>query len=102
MFRYPWQTAMAVGLGMAQIGEFAFVLLSVATHFGLMQHQVYMLLMGVTALSLLLTPFLLQFSARFLLTFQPVPTDTGDLESREVSHACGATACSCMQLLRVI
>ena len=31
---------------MAQIGEFAFVLLSVASQLGLMPYQVYMLLMG--------------------------------------------------------
>ena len=46
MFRYPPQTALAVGLSMAQIGEFAFVLLSVASQLGLMPYQVYMLLMG--------------------------------------------------------
>lgn len=46
MFRFPPQTALAVGLSMAQIGEFAFVLLSVASQLGLMPYQVYMLLMG--------------------------------------------------------
>ncbi len=46
MFSYPLRTALAVGLSMAQIGEFAFVLLSVASHQGLLAYQVYMLLMG--------------------------------------------------------
>ena len=46
MFRFPPQTALAVGLSMAQIGEFAFVLLSVASQLGLMPYQIYMLLMG--------------------------------------------------------
>ncbi len=46
LFRYPPQTALAVGLSMAQIGEFAFVLLSVASQLGLLAYQVYMLLMG--------------------------------------------------------
>ncbi|KAK9821251.1 hypothetical protein WJX74_001923 [Apatococcus lobatus] len=67
MFRYPPGTALAVGLSMAQIGEFAFVLLSVASQLGLMPHQVYMLLMGVTAISLLLTPMLLGFSQKYLI-----------------------------------
>lgn len=35
-----------MGLSMAQIGEFAFVLLSVASQLGLLPYQVYMLLMG--------------------------------------------------------
>lgn len=46
MFGFPPQTALAVGLSMAQIGEFAFVLLSIASQLGLMPYQVYMLLMG--------------------------------------------------------
>jgi len=46
MFKYPLRTALAVGLSMAQIGEFAFVLLSVASQLGLLPYQVYMLLMG--------------------------------------------------------
>jgi len=49
MFSYPLRTALAVGLSMAQIGEFAFVLLSVASHQGLLAYQVYMLLMGAPA-----------------------------------------------------
>lgn len=46
LFKYPLRTALAVGLSMAQIGEFAFVLLSVASQLGLLPYQVYMLLMG--------------------------------------------------------
>lgn len=46
LFKFPLRTAVAVGLSMAQIGEFAFVLLSVASQLGLMPYQVYMLLMG--------------------------------------------------------
>ena len=48
LFKFPIRTAVAVGLSMAQIGEFAFVLLSVASQLGLMPYQVYMLLMGKT------------------------------------------------------
>ena len=46
LFSYPVRTALAVGLGMAQIGEFAFVLLSAASSLGMLPYQVYMLLMG--------------------------------------------------------
>ena len=53
-FKYPARTALAVGLSMAQIGEFAFVLLSVASQLGLLPYQVYMLLMGAPAPPLLL------------------------------------------------
>eukprot|EP00887_Chlorella_sp_A99_P006080 scaffold22.g6080.t1 len=66
MFGYPADTALAVGLNLAQIGEFAFVLLSVARQLQLVDSSVYLLLMGVTALSLLVTPLLLQLSLRVL------------------------------------
>ena len=46
LFKYPIRTALAVGLSMAQIGEFAFVLLSAASNLGMLPYQVYMLLMG--------------------------------------------------------
>ena len=51
LFHYPPRTALAVGLSMAQIGEFAFVLLSVASQLGLLPYQVYMLLMGAALLA---------------------------------------------------
>lgn len=128
LFNFPVRTSLAVGLSMAQIGEFAFVLLSVASNLGLLPYQVYMLLMGehlvltaqqsrqqalahlgvssavllvflrivpqgdcqrqlcagITALSLLLTPFLLQASSHILrdqnelnsgqtVSYSPVP-----------------------------
>ncbi|GAB4816982.1 hypothetical protein N2152v2_004028 [Parachlorella kessleri] len=66
LFRYPADVALSVGINLAQIGEFGFVLLSVAHQYGLVPSQVYMLLMGVTALSLLLTPFLLQATVRIV------------------------------------
>lgn len=63
-FRYPLDTAMAVGINLAQIGEFGFVLLSMANQQGIIASQVYLLLMGTTAVSLLVTPFMLQLSLR--------------------------------------
>ncbi|CAI6009290.1 unnamed protein product [Closterium sp. NIES-65] len=50
-------TAAAVGIALAQIGEFSFVLLSRAQTLKLVGHKLYLLLMGTTALSLVLTPF---------------------------------------------
>ncbi len=50
LFRYQLRTALSVGLGMAQIGEFAFVLLSSASQHNLIPYQLYMLLMGALML----------------------------------------------------
>jgi predicted Kef-type K+ transport protein len=46
VFRYPLDVSLAVGLNMAQVGEFGFVLLSLANRYNLVGSQVYLLLMG--------------------------------------------------------
>ncbi|MCO5563615.1 hypothetical protein L7F22_017262 [Adiantum nelumboides] len=50
-----------VGMSLAQIGEFAFVLLSRASNMHLVEDKLYLLLLGTTALSLVTTPLLFKF-----------------------------------------
>ncbi|KAM3344428.1 K(+) efflux antiporter 4 isoform X1 [Capsicum galapagoense] len=57
-FGYTSKAALLVGMSLAQIGEFAFVLLSRASNVHLIEGKVYMLLLGTTALSLVTTPLL--------------------------------------------
>ncbi|CAI0628354.1 unnamed protein product [Linum tenue] len=57
-FRYNNKTALLVGMTLAQIGEFSFVLLSRASNLHLIEGKLYLLLLGTTALSLVTTPFL--------------------------------------------
>ncbi|KAI3522419.1 hypothetical protein L1887_00168 [Cichorium endivia] len=57
-FRYNNKTSLLVGMSLAQIGEFAFVLLSRASNLHLVEGKLYMLLLGTTALSLVTTPLL--------------------------------------------
>lgn len=59
-FRYPLKTAMVAGLGLAQIGEFSFVLASEGQALGIVSRRVYLLILGTTAVTLVLTPFVLQ------------------------------------------
>ncbi|MCT7949384.1 cation:proton antiporter [Ancylothrix sp. C2] len=58
-FRYSLKTAIIAGLGLAQIGEFSFVLASAGQAMGLVSRQVYLLILGTTAVTLVLTPLLL-------------------------------------------
>jgi monovalent cation:H+ antiporter-2, CPA2 family len=60
VFRYPLKTAIIAGLGLAQIGEFSFVLASEGQALGLVSRRVYLLILGTTAVTLVLTPFLLR------------------------------------------
>jgi CPA2 family monovalent cation:H+ antiporter-2 len=60
VFRYPLKTAIIAGLGLAQIGEFSFVLASEGQSLGLVSRRVYLLILGTTAVTLVITPFVLQ------------------------------------------
>uniref|UniRef100_A0A5B7C3Y9 Putative K(+) efflux antiporter 5 n=1 Tax=Davidia involucrata TaxID=16924 RepID=A0A5B7C3Y9_DAVIN len=57
-FGYSIRTSFVVGVLLAQIGEFAFVLLSRASNLHLVEGKMYLLLLGTTALSLVTTPVL--------------------------------------------
>ncbi|KAM5547423.1 K(+) efflux antiporter 4 [Rosa sericea] len=57
-FGYNNKTSLLVGMSLAQIGEFAFVLLSRASNLHLVEGKLYVLLLGTTALSLVTTPLL--------------------------------------------
>ncbi|XP_030448329.2 K(+) efflux antiporter 4 isoform X1 [Syzygium oleosum] len=57
-FGYNNKTALLVGMSLAQIGEFAFVLLSRASNLQIIEGKLYLLLLGTTALSLVTTPLL--------------------------------------------
>ncbi|KAI3918131.1 hypothetical protein MKX01_041451 [Papaver californicum] len=57
-FGYSIKTSMLVGVLLAQIGEFAFVLLSRASNIHLVEGKMYLLLLGTTAFSLVTTPLM--------------------------------------------
>lgn len=57
-FGYNNKMSVLVGMSLAQIGEFAFVLLSRASNLHLVEGKLYLLLLGTTALSLVTTPLL--------------------------------------------
>ncbi|MBF2063448.1 MAG: cation:proton antiporter [Calothrix sp. C42_A2020_038] len=60
LFRYPLKTAIIAGIGLAQIGEFSFVLASKGQILGLVSRRIYLLILGTTAVTLIITPFLLR------------------------------------------
>ncbi len=65
-FGYSLRTAIIAGLGLAQIGEFSFVLASEGQALGLVSRRVYLLIAGTTAVTLVLTPFVMQLVPRLL------------------------------------
>jgi monovalent cation:H+ antiporter-2, CPA2 family len=56
---YPLSLALQVGLGLAQVGEFAFVLSRSGLKLGLIDDSEYQVFLSASVLSMILTPFLL-------------------------------------------
>ncbi|MBE9119107.1 cation:proton antiporter [Lusitaniella coriacea LEGE 07157] len=63
-FGYSLKTATTASLGLNQIGEFSFVLALVALNLGAIARDDYLLLLGTTAITLVLTPIGLKFAPR--------------------------------------
>ncbi|HBB31799.1 MAG TPA: sodium:calcium exchanger [Cyanobacteria bacterium UBA9273] len=63
-FGYSFKTAFITSFGLNQIGEFSFVLALVGLENGLIAQERYLLLLGTTAITLVLTPVWLRFSPR--------------------------------------
>jgi monovalent cation:H+ antiporter-2, CPA2 family len=66
LFGYSWRVALLVGAGMAQIGEFAFVLSRPGREAGLLTEESYQALLAAAILTMSLAPFLLASSTALL------------------------------------
>ncbi len=58
--KLPWKTAFAVGLALAQIGEFSFILSKNGLDLGLITKTNYQIFLAVSILTMALTPFVIQ------------------------------------------
>ena len=65
--RFPARTVVSVALGLAQIGEFSFVLMEVGHSYGLLQGDSYQLLLSAAVLTMLATPALLGLGPTLML-----------------------------------
>jgi CPA2 family monovalent cation:H+ antiporter-2 len=87
LFGYSLKTAIIAGLGLAQIGEFSFVLASAGQTLGLVSRPVYLLILGTTAVTLVITPFVLQLVPKLLNWAETVPSLVNLLEQSTVPLA---------------
>ncbi|MBC7823588.1 MAG: cation:proton antiporter [Candidatus Parcubacteria bacterium] len=87
LFRYPLKTALIAGLGLAQIGEFSFVLASEGQSLGLVSRRVYLLILGTTAVTLVLTPFVLRLVPKLFTWAESLPLLKKYLEESDVPLA---------------
>jgi CPA2 family monovalent cation:H+ antiporter-2 len=62
--RYPIRSALLAGLGLAQIGEFSFLLAQQGQARGLISGDIFQMFINASILSMLATPFMIHFASR--------------------------------------
>ena len=72
-FGYSLKTAVITSFGINQIGEFSFVLELVGLDLGLIDNDIYLLLLGTTAITLVLTPLCLNNAPSLARKLTQVP-----------------------------
>lgn len=61
---YPLHTAILVGLSLAQIGEFSFVLSLIGVQSGLLDNDIYQIFLASAILTMMITPFMIQIGPK--------------------------------------
>ncbi len=61
---YPLRTAVLTGVGLSNVGEFGFILLSAGHGAGLLTVEIYQYLLSVAAVSMAIAPFLIRLAPR--------------------------------------
>ena len=73
LFGYPLKTAMLVGTGLTQIGEFSFILVQVARANGLVGDPFYYSVLAASLLSILINAALVRAAPRWIGVEHPSP-----------------------------
>jgi CPA2 family monovalent cation:H+ antiporter-2 len=81
---YPWRVSVIGAIGLAQIGEFSFLLMSEGSRDGLVGAEAYQYLLAVAILTMVATPFMMRaapWAGRYFvrhLIREPEPEDPGE------------------------
>jgi CPA2 family monovalent cation:H+ antiporter-2 len=78
LFGYPFWTAVAVAIGLTQIGEFSFLLVEVSRGAGLVGRDVYNATLAASLITILLNAFLMRYAPVWIASWiAPRGADTG-------------------------
>ncbi|MBP0029441.1 cation:proton antiporter [Roseofilum sp. Guam] len=83
-FGYSLKTAAIAALGLNQIGEFSFVLALEGFDLGLLTEEKYLLILGTTAITLILTPISIRFAPRLAQFMDKIPGLNQLLRQQEI------------------
>jgi CPA2 family monovalent cation:H+ antiporter-2 len=70
LLRYPLRVALMIGLGLAQVGEFSFILAKVGNAQGLLSATDYQIFLAASILTMIATPFLIRIAPRLGFALQ--------------------------------
>lgn len=85
ILKYPLRVALMVGFGLAQLGEFSFVLAEAGKGYELITENHFQIIMAVTIFTLFITPFLMRLSTTFGYSFSKLlPVKMADIPA--LSH----------------
>ncbi|MBW3565148.1 MAG: cation:proton antiporter [Acidobacteria bacterium] len=72
LMRYPTRTAVTTGIGLAQIGEFSFILANVGLAVGLLTDGLFQAFLAGAVLTMMVTPFFIELSPRVTFLLQRI------------------------------
>ncbi len=87
MVEAPPRAAIMVGVALAQVGEFSFLLAQQGQENGLLRGDPYQIFLAVSVLSMIVTPFLMQWSPAMARRVEAVQRLRHWLPSRTTAHA---------------
>ncbi|MBI5885870.1 MAG: cation:proton antiporter [Deltaproteobacteria bacterium] len=84
--RYPLRLSIMVGLGLAQIGEFSFILIKMGKDFEMLNEGLYQSFLAASVLSMAATPFIYRYSGRIAYDAARAFLGAGGREGTQKTH----------------
>lgn len=85
LFHRPYVTALTIGAGLAQIGEFSFILAGLGTALGIINEEARDLIVGSAILSILVNPLVFFVADKFKFRFEKEDDDKSVIDIGDVS-----------------
>lgn len=83
---YPLRLSIMVGLTLAQIGEFSFILIKMGKEYGMMNEGLYQSFLAASVLSMAATPLIYRYSARIAFDAARTFLKTGGRDKAQKTH----------------
>lgn len=83
LMKYPLRIAIIIGFGLAQVGEFSFILAEAGFGFNLIDDYYFNVFLAVIILTMILTPFIFKFLPMIAEKSNMIPSISGDKGKRK-------------------